>query len=630
MFIIMAVLAGLLVGIIDAFLIKRGNGIIKSVFMVIGDAVGSNLISLFVTDIIYKYFDRLGLFPLRIHSPKLPFIYFAITFAIGMVWVFVMGLIDKKLIYKAPEKKQKKILSVISVVSVILMTLGMAALTGTVWGKETFSDVAPDQMIVNMFSPTDGTSSEVMDTLWQGPVLQTAAVAFFFALFTFSTRVLYLKRKEKEVCLFPNALRKIISLVLALVIFVGGVAYGIEQFQLVTLYNMYYKESDFIKDNFADPREVKMQFPEKKRNLIHIYLESMENTYLSKDLGGYMDENLLAPLTELAEEGVSFSHTDKGFGGPISTMGCTWSVAAMVNMTTGLPMKVPTEHNAYGSKDNFLPGAVTIGDILKAQGYEQSLMFGATAKFGGLNFFYESHGDFNILDYDAAKEKGWIPEDYNVWWGYEDDKLYEYAKTELTRLHETGKPFHFVMETADTHFPDGYVGPNTPTPRDSQYANVIAYSASEVTKFVRWIQKQPFYENTTIVLIGDHLSMDRKFFKDFDTSYRRTTFNLILNPAGDLADIPEERTQNRWWYNGDMFPTMLASIGVKIDGEKLGLGTNLFSGEPTLFEMNGEGEDGWKVVDGNFSMKSTFFNMNFMIGSNKPFDNKNIEYYTVD
>lgn len=627
MFILMAVLAGLLVGIIDAFIIKRGKGIVKSIFMVIGDAVGSNLISLFVTDIIYKYFDRLGLFPLRIHSPKLPFIYFAITFAIGMAWVFVMGLVDKKLIYKTPEKKQKKILAVISVISLILMALGSAALTGTVWGKETFSDVAPDQMIVNMFSPTDGTSSEVMDSLWQGPVLQTAAITFFFALFTFSSRILYLKRKEKEICVFPVVLRKIISLVLALAIFVGGVAYGVEQFQLVTLYNMYYKESDFIKDNFADPREVKMQFPEKKRNLIHIYLESMENTYMSKDMGGYMDENLLQPLTDLAEEGVSFSHKAKGFGGPMSTMGCTWSVAAMVNMTTGLPMKVPTAHNAYGSENNFLPGAVTIGDILKAQGYEQSLMFGATAKFGGLNFFYESHGDFNILDYDAAKEKGWIPEDYKVWWGYEDEKLYEYAKTELTRLHKTGKPFHFVMETADTHFPDGYVGPNTPTPRDSQYANVIAYSASEVTKFVRWIQKQPFYDNTTIVLIGDHLSMDRNFFKDFDKSYRRTTFNLILNPAGDLADIPQERRQNRWWYNGDMFPTMLASIGVKIDGEKLGLGTNLFSGEPTIFEMHGEGEDGWKVVDENFALKSTFFNMNIMIGNNKPFNNKNIKYY---
>ncbi len=627
MFIAMAVLAGVLAGLFDVAVLNRGKKIVNKIFILIADAIGANLVSLFVTDIIYKYFDRVGLFPLRIHSPKLPFIYFAITFAIGIFGVFVMALVEKKLVYRKPEKKQKKILAVISVISVILMALGSAAFTGTVWGKETFSDVAPDQMIVNMFSPTDGTSSEVMDTLWTGPVLQTAAITFFFILFAFSSRMLYLRRKEKEICLFPNVLRKISCLVLALAVFVGGVAYGIEQFQLVTLYNMYFKDSDFIKDNFADPREVRMQFPEKKRNLIHIYLESMENTYMSKDLGGYMDENLIEPLTELAKEGVSFSHTADSFGGPIATMGCTWSVAAMVNMTTGLPMKVPTEHNAYGAKDNFLPGAVTIGDILKSQGYEQSLMFGATAKFGGLNYFYESHGDFNILDYDAAKEKGWIPQDYKVWWGYEDDKLYEYAKTELTRMHQTGKPFHFVMETADTHFPDGYVGPNTPTPRDSQYANVIAYSASETVKFVRWIQEQPFYENTTIVLIGDHLSMDKNFFKGFDKNYRRTTFNLILNPAGDLADIPESRTQNRWWYNGDMFPTMLASLGVKIEGERLGLGTNLFSDKPTLFEANGEGIEGWETVNEYFTLKSAFFNTRIMIGKNKPFEADNVTYY---
>ena len=50
------------------------------------------------------------------------------------------------------------------------------------------------------------------------------------------------------------------------------------------------------------------------------------------------------------------------------------------------------------------------------------------------------------------KEKGLIPKDYNVWWGFEDDKLYEYVKDELTRLHKEGKPFNFTMETADTHF----------------------------------------------------------------------------------------------------------------------------------------------------------------------------------
>lgn len=34
----------------------------------------------------------------------------------------------------------------------------------------------------------------------------------------------------------------------------------------------------------------------------------------------------------------------------------------------------------------------------------------------------------------------------------------------------------------------------------------------------------------------------------------------------------------------DMFPTTLAALGVEIDGNKLGLGTNLFSGEETLRE----------------------------------------------
>ena len=36
-----------------------------------------------------------------------------------------------------------------------------------------------------------------------------------------------------------------------------------------------------------------------------------------------------------------------------------------------------------------------------------------------------------------------------------------------------------------------------------------------------------------------------------------------------------------------MFPTTLAALGVSIDGERLGLGTNLFSEKPTLCEQYG-------------------------------------------
>lgn len=617
MFLTVAVIAGVIIGMTDAFILHREKKFISAFLTMLGDALGANIIAMLLTDVALKY--RLSA---NLGSGWLYLIVITVT---GFIWLFLSAMADGKLFYIKNTDK-KKIHYVIGVISVILFALGVAAFTGTVWGKETFGDVSPDQMLINMFTPKDGTSDDIMSTLWTGPVFQTIAATVFFILFAFSSRVLKFRKGEKEISVFPVLARRIVSVILAVSMLIGGAAYGIKQFELFKLMRMYVMESSFIEDNFADPREVKLQFPKEKRNLIHIYLESMENSYLSTDMGGYLEENLMKPLTDLAKEGISFSHLEKGFGGPINTIGCTWSVASMVNMNTGLPMKVPTEGNSYGSPDNFLPGAITIGDILEAMGYEQSLMFGATARFGGLDYFYKSHGNFNILDHDAAIEKGWIPEDYKVWWGYEDDKLFEYAKAELTRLYETGKPFNFVMETADTHFPDGYVGPNTPTPRDNQYENVIAYSASEITKFVRWIQAQPFYENTTIVLIGDHLSMDGNFFTNFDPDYRRTTFNLILNPADGLLDIPEERTHNRWWYNGDMFPTVLASIGVKIEGERLGLGTNLFSDVPTLFEENG-GERGWDKVNKIFEMKSPYYNENILEGNNEPFDTKNVTEY---
>ena len=104
-----------------------------------------------------------------------------------------------------------------------------------------------------------------------------------------------------------------------------------------------------------------------------------------------------------------------------------------------------------------------------------------------------------------------------------------------TRLYETGKPFHFVMETADTHAPDGWLSPNAEKKFDTQYANCIYYSQKEAVKFVRWIQEQDFYENTTIVLIGDHLSMANAFFEDVQ-GYRRTIYNLFLNLPENLQE----------------------------------------------------------------------------------------------
>ena len=115
-------------------------------------------------------------------------------------------------------------------------------------------------------------------------------------------------------------------------------------------------------------------------------------------------------------------------------------------------------------------------------------------------------------------------------------------------------------------------------------------------------------ENTTIVINGDHLSMDPNFFKDFDPNYRRTCFNLILNPTPNCTSAPDTRFHNREWATFDMLPTMLASIGVEIEGNKLGIGTNLFSDTPTLFER-----DGTDFVNEELEKRSNFYNEHILV-----------------
>ena len=598
---------GIIVSVADIFFVLKDKQVKNIIHSVLRDSFIINLVAYGIE----KYFlNTENIYSASAHEGPYIFNWVCICFAVSAIWFLFIALLSTSPFVEKKEIKRRKSTMFLKVLLTVIFALGVAALTGTIWGKDFFGDLTPDQILINLNSPTEGTDASVYVSGVEGPVLSTALFTAIFALFTFSDYKIIVKRKYDNLTLFPIAARRIISASLAVVFIVCGCAYGIEEFQLVQLYESYMLASEFIEENFADPNTVKLTFPEKKRNLIHIYLESMENTFLSKELGGFCEDNLIPHLYELASEGISFSHLEEGLGGFQESTGAGWSVASMVNMGTGLPMKVPDKQNQYGGADNFLPGATAIGDILKEQGYEQTVMFGANADFGGLTYYFQSHGDYTIIDHKEVKKRGYVPEDYKVFWGYEDDKLYEYAKNELTRLYETGKPFHLMMETADTHTPDGYLSPEAPQPYDNQYANAVRYSQEETVKFVRWIQEQPFYENTTIILIGDHLSMAKKFFEGLDgiEKYHRSCYNLIINPAPGLEDLPQERRFSRDWAVFDMFPTILATIGVEIEGDRLGIGTNLFSDRDTVFE-----EFGVDYVNDELVKRSNFYNFNILI-----------------
>lgn len=344
--------------------------------------------------------------------------------------------------------------------------------------------------------------------------------------------------------------------------------------------------SKFIEENYVDPKGIELHFPEKKRNLIYIYMESTELTFMDEAHGGAFPDNLLPEMTALSKEGEDFSGEGDSRNGGISLPGATWTMGAIFAQSTGLPLKISIEQNSMDSQKAFFPSVTALQDILKEEGYTQKFLLGSVGYFGGRELYMKDHGDVKVEDFSYWKRKNKFPKDYWVNWGFEDEKLYSYAREELSNLAKENKPFNLTLLTVDTHFPDGYVcrlcQNNYP---DNQYANVYRCASRQVTDFVNWIKKQNFYENTTIVISGDHPTMDRDFCDHVPKSYQRKVYTVFLNSAAKRKD-----RNKREYATFDYFPTTLAAMGVEIPGNRLGLGTNLFSGESTLTEKFGKEE----------------------------------------
>ena len=480
----------------------------------------------------------------------------------------------------------------ISVLGFILYNLGN-------WVLDTWGLLSIDEIIFHLKVPLDGTNSDVvLDGI--NACVPLAVLVLFLSIFL----IIGLRNKHGK-CMIALFLVAVIACGSA-----GRAAYEVyDELDVKEYLVSQKKESHFIEQNYVDPRTTKITFPEQKRNLIYIYLESMESTFASKGDGGGLDFNCILELTTLAEENTNFSDSDK-LGGGYPAYGGTWTMAGIFSQTSGIPIKNSEQTDdvnaTLAEQSSFSSQARNLEDILADEGYNQCFMIGSDATFGGRRAYFESHGkgQTEICDYNTAKENGQIPEDYYVWWGYEDQNLFANAQEKLTELSSKDEPFNFTMLTVDTHFEDGYVCEQCQNEfGDNQYANVMACSSRQVDAFVKWIQQQPFYENTTIVISGDHLTMDSDFCNDVSEDYERSVYNVFINlPEG--LDTSFEKTHSREFATLDMFPTTLAAMGVTIEGDRLALGVNLFSDEQTLTEQYGR-----KGLDKELMKKSKFYDM---------------------
>ncbi len=441
------------------------------------------------------------------------------------------------------------------------------------WMLNTWSGLTMDELIFHIKSPVEGTNSELI-TSW----IVSCGIATIVAAIVIIALYIILRK---------NALARRIETYIIFLVSAAMITFSVlnvsDALSVADYMENKQEYSSFIDEHYVDPAAVDIVFPEQKRNLICIYLESMEVTYADEASGGSFEDNLIPELTEISMENENFSGDEEVLNGGSSMPGATWTMAALFGTTSGLPLTIPVDRNSMNKQDTFMPALVSLGDILSEAGYTQEFLCGSDAAFGGRKLYFQSHGDYEMRDYNYYSDNGGIPLGHRVWWGFEDFYLMEFAKQELTTLAAGSEPFNLTMLTVDTHFEDGWKCEDCPdTYGDNKYANVMACSSSKVAELVEWIQEQSWYENTTIVITGDHPTMDSDFCEDVPESYNRKVYTAYINAA-----VEPELNEYREFTTFDDFPTILASLGVEIEGNKLGLGTNLFSDEMTLSEEFG-------------------------------------------
>ena len=467
----------------------------------------------------------------------------------------------------------KKVLTVLGTVLTVILTVLATILCFSIqWMFDTWSNLTMDELVYHLTAPLDGTNEGMIMEYLNMCVAPTLLVLALVL-------ILFIAWRRKKKYYVVMGVGMIASLAVSAIV-VRGAWTKLDAGSYVKAQGEY---SDFIDDYYVDPAEAEITFPEKKRNLIFIFLESMETTYADTENGGAFEENVIPELTKLAQENEDFSGEEDKLNGGYSMPGTTWTIGAMFAHTSGLPLSVSIDGNNMDTQDSFFPSAITLVDVLEREGYSQTLMIGSDATFGGRRLYFTEHGNYDIVDYNYAIQSGMIPEDYKVWWGYEDQKLFSFAKEKLLELSSQDTPFNLTLLTVDTHFEDGYLCEACPDVYgDDQYSNVMACSSYQVDEFVKWVQEQDFYDNTTIVIVGDHPTMDNDYCDDVDDNYVRNVYTAYINSVSEVQTNVE-----RSYTTFDTFPTTLAAIGANIDGNRLGLGTNLFSTAQTLTERLG-------------------------------------------
>jgi arylsulfatase A-like enzyme/Flp pilus assembly protein TadD len=293
------------------------------------------------------------------------------------------------------------------------------------------------------------------------------------------------------------------------------------------------------------------------------------DTLRADHLGCYGYKQIKTPnIDALAADGVRF---ERAFAVVPVTL------PSHSSMLTGTYPMLSGMHDFSGNK--LSPLQPTLATVLKQAGYQTGAVIGAAvldSRFGlnqGFDFYYD-HFEFSRLDeanLDEMERPGNVVADVALNW-LEKDWL---AKNALAKNPQ--KKFFLWMHLYDPHFPY-----HPPEPYSREYAaqpydGEIAFADEQVGRLLRFLKEKGIYQNTVIVLCGDHgESLGEHGEKTHGFFIYNATMHvpLIIRLPEQLPGQLPEKTVARTLADPvslvDLMPTVLSAIGLQVPSQVQG------------------------------------------------------------
>lgn len=317
----------------------------------------------------------------------------------------------------------------------------------------------------------------------------------------------------------------------------------------------------------------------KGKNIIYVHLESAHQfliDYKLKDENG--DEHEVMPfVNSLYHSNNSFSFDN--FYHQVSAGKTSDAETLLENSLFGLNQG--SLFSQLGGKNTFNAAPAILNQKL---GYTTAAFHGNAGNFWNRNETYKKFGYQHFFDASYYK----LDDENSFQYGLHDKPFFQQSVKYLEHLQQ---PFYAKFLAVSNHYPfselpeaeNGFPKVNTGDSTIDGYFATANYTDTAIKEFFDYLKASGLYENSMIVLYGDHYGISDSRIKDTKELFGKedwTTFDTIQAQKVPLViHIPgQDKGTINHTYGGqvDVLPTLLSLIGYESDHLML-LGQDLLS-----------------------------------------------------